>query len=83
MLITERVCVRVLDLQVESLEHLELVAAALDDAESTAERGRVRLLAAIESARGMLALRSICTHPRLDALIVRPWMFENLEILCV
>lgn len=53
------------------MEHLEIVAAALDGVEAAADRGRVRLLAAIESARGMLDLRSICTHPRLDALIVR------------
>jgi citrate lyase subunit beta-like protein len=55
--------------KVESLEHVQLIGARLDALEKQTQR-RIRILAAIESAKGMINLASICTHPRLAALIV-------------
>lgn len=57
--------------KVESVNHLEWLDAQLEAAELAHgwELQSLRVLAIIESARGVINLKEIAVHPRLDALI--------------
>lgn len=45
-------------------------------------KGRIKILAAVESANSLLSLREICTaSPRVDALIVRTPIFHFTYIV--
>ncbi len=57
--------------KVESVNQLEWLNAQLEAAETAHgwERHSLRVLAIIESAKGIINLKEIATHPRLDALI--------------
>ena len=57
--------------KVEHPHHVAFVGAMIDALVPAERRGSVRLLAAIESAKGLMNIREISTaDPRLDALIV-------------
>jgi citrate lyase beta subunit len=57
--------------KVESLEQLQWVSGKIENAELTSgwPVNSIRLIADVETAKGMLTLKEIASHPRLDALI--------------
>ena len=57
--------------KVESLEQIQWASGKIEAAELKFgwPVGSIRLVVDVESARGMLALKEIASHPRLDALI--------------
>lgn len=57
--------------KIETVDQLNIIDGVISDFEiaNGSEPGEIRILAVVESAKGILNLREIAAHPRLDAII--------------